>query len=353
MKKVSVQSVFALPAAFAAVFALVAATVSGSALGADSVFINGAGATFPYPIYSKWFSQYRSVDPSVTINYQSIGSGGGIRQLLDRTVDFGASDAPMKDSEMQKAEVPILHIPTVLGAVAVSYNLPEVKKELRLSPDVVADIFLGKIRKWNDPRLAKENPGVNLPDQHILVAHRSDGSGTTSVFTDYLAKVSPEWAKKVGAGKAVKWPVGIGGKGNEGVAGLIKQSPGTIGYIEQVYAETNRLPVAAIRNAEGAYVKPSAASASAAADGALKSMPADYRVSITDARGNKNAYPIAAFTYLLVYQQMPKEKGAKLVKFLEWAMGPGQKMAEPLSYAPLPKSLVAKVKKTIATIELK
>ena len=318
---------------------------------ADTTLINGAGATFPYPLYSKWFSDYRKIDPSVEINYQSIGSGGGIRQLLEKTVDFGASDAPMTTEELAKSSVPVLHIPTVLGAVVVTYNIPGVEKNIKLTPEIIAGMYLGTVNKWDDEKIAAANPGVTFPkDTPIVVAYRSDGSGTNAIFTDYLAKVSPEFKEKVGAGKSVKWPVGLGGKGNEGVTGLVKQTPGTVGYVELIYAETNKLPVATIKNKDGSFVAPTTKSVTAAAQGALKSMPADFRVSITDA-GGKESYPISGFTYLLVYQKMDSTKGPKLVKFLNWALGDGQKNAEPLAYAPLPKSLVAKVKSKIKTIK--
>lgn len=317
--------------------------------------INGAGATFPYPLYSKWFSEYYKQNPQVKINYQSIGSGAGIRQLLSKTVDFGASDAPMSDAELKSAPAAVVHIPTVLGAVVVSYNLPGVTS-LKLSPELLSDIFMGKIKKWNDPKILAENTEAKLPQTFITPVYRSDGSGTTSVFTDYLAKVSPEWAKKVGTGKSIKWPAGLGGKGNEGVSGVLKQTPGSIGYIEQVYAVTNKFPMISIKNVAGKYIQPSLESVSAAAAGALKTMPADYRVSITNASGEKS-YPIAAFTYLLVYQKINSGKldsaGAKeLVKFLKWSMRKGQTYAKDLSYAPLPESLVRKVEDTISRLEL-
>jgi phosphate transport system substrate-binding protein len=314
--------------------------------------LNGAGATFPYPIYSKWFSEYEK-QTGARINYSSIGSGGGIRQLLDGTVDFGASDAPMNEEQLAKSKVPVLHIPTVMGAVAITYNLPSVKEELKLSGDVIADIFLGKITKWSDERIQKLNPGVKFPENaYVMVAHRSDGSGTTAVFADYLSKVSPDWKAKVGTGTALKWPIGLGGKGNEGVTGLIKQTPGAIGYVELIYAESNNLPVARVRNKTGQFIAPSSKGVTAAAAGALESMPDDFRVSITDPAG-KDSYPISSFTYLLVYQQMKGEKGKTLVKFLNWAITKGQPIAEAMRYAPLPSSLVPQVRKRIETIEVK
>jgi phosphate transport system substrate-binding protein len=315
--------------------------------------INGAGATFPAPLYSKWFSEYQKIAPEVQINYTPIGSGGGIRQFVEqKTVDFGATDAPMTEEQLKKATSPVLHIPTVLGAVVLTYNLPEAGTELRLSPDVVADLFLGNIKKWNDKRIADLNPKLKLPEIDVMIARRSDGSGTSNIFTDYLSKVSPEWKSKVGTGTAVEWPTGLGGKGNDGVAGLVKQTPGALGYVELIYAASNKLSVATLKNKAGNWVKPSVKSVTAAADGALKTMPEDMRVSITDAAG-KDAYPIGGFTYLLVSKDMKSmgEKGKAMVNFLKWAMKDGQKNAEPLEYAPLPKSLVKKVEAQIASIE--
>jgi len=331
---------------------LFVALLSSSALPAlaETISINGAGATFPAPLYTQWFSEYRQIDPSVEINYQPIGSGGGIRQLMDKTVDFGASDAPMTDQQLSKASPAILHVPTVLGAVVITYNLPELKKPLQLSGELVADIFSGKITKWNDARITKLNPGVQMPATDMLVAHRSDGSGTTAVFSDYLSKVSPEWKQKIGAGTALNWPVGLGGKGNDGVTNIVKQTPGAIGFIELTYAETNKLPYASLKNKAGKFIVPSPATVSASAAGALKTMPKDFRVSITDAAG-KDSYPISAFTYLLVYQKMDAKKGAKLVKFLDWALKAGQKDAEPLHYAPLPKQMVSKVEARLKEIQ--
>jgi phosphate transport system substrate-binding protein len=318
----------------------------GSAALAGQLLINGAGATFPFPIYSKWFSEYNKLHPEVQINYQSIGSGGGIKQITEKTVDFGASDAPMSDPELQKAPG-LLHIPTVMGAVVVVYNVPGVS-ELRLSPENLVSIFLGKIVKWNDPAIAKDNPKAKLPGLAISVAHRSDGSGTTSVFTDYLAKVSPEWKTGPGQGKSVNWPTGLGGKGNEGVTGLVKQTEGGVGYVELAYANQNKLTMADLKNHDGQWVKASLETVSAAA--AKAGMPADYRISITDAPG-KEAYPIAAFTYVLIYkEQTDAAKGAQLVHFLWWALHDGQKMAAGLDYAPLPVPLVKKVDATLKTI---
>jgi len=317
--------------------------LGGGAARADSLLINGAGATFPFPLYSKWFSEYNKLHPSEKFNYQSIGSGGGIKQITERTVDFGASDAPLTDEQMQKARG-IQHIPTVMGAVVIVWNVPEVK-ELRLAPETLANIYLGKITKWNDEALKKENPRAKLPEMAITVAHRSDGSGTTNIFTDYLSKVSPEWKAGPGMGTSVNWPVGLGGKGNEGVTGVVKQTEGAIGYVELAYANQNRLPTAGLRNHDGHWVKATLAATSAAA--AKVEMPDDYRVSITNQPG-ANAYPIAAFTYLLVYRdQQDGEKGDALLKFIWWAEHQGQKDAPALDYAPLPQPVVHKVEQTL------
>ena len=327
-----------------------AAVGMGSETAQADILINGAGATFPYPIYSKWFSEYYKANPGVRINYQSIGSGGGIRQLMDQTVDFGASDAPMTDAQLARAKLPILHIPTVLGAVVLTYNLPGVQGELRLDPAALSDLYFGKIRRWNDPKLVALNPTLNLPNIPVVITHRSDGSGTTAIFTDYLAKVSPDWKQKVGAGTAVKWPTGLGGKGNEGVTGLVKQTPGGIGYVELIYALTNKMPVASMKNSSGNFIVPDMKSVTAAAAGSLKTMPEDFRVSITNSAGAMT-YPISGFTYILVYQKMGAEKGKPLVDFLKWSIGPGQKLASDLLYAPLPTGLLKKVEQKIARIE--
>jgi phosphate transport system substrate-binding protein len=320
--------------------------VAGAALADGSLLINGAGATFPFPLYSKWFSEYNKLFPNLKFNYQSIGSGGGIKQITEKTVDFGASDAPLSDEELAKAPG-LLNLPTVLGAVVVAFNLPGVPA-LNLSGPTLAGIFLGTISKWSDPAIVKDNPGVKLPDTAIAVASRSDGSGTNYVFTDYLAKVSPAFKTKVGVGKSVKWPVGLGGKGNEGVTGLVKASPGAIGYLELAYANQNQLTVAAIQNADGAFVKPTIEATSAAAVGVA--VPDDFRVSITNAPG-KTAYPISSFTYLLVYKDQPnKEKGPAVIDFLKWAVTDGEKFAAPLYYAPLPASVQTKVLAKIATL---
>lgn len=328
-----------------------ASSTASSGGGAD---LTGAGATFPYPIYSKWFSDYANAT-GIKINYQSIGSGGGVRQISEETVDFGASDGPMSDEELAKAKGgPILHIPTVLGADVITYNVPGVTAVLKLTPSVIADIFMGRIKKWNDTRLASLNPGVTLPNQDILVVHRSDGSGTTYIFTDYLDKVSPAWHTGVGKGKEVKWPVGLGGKGNEGVSGQVKQTPGAVGYVELAYAKQNNLPAALVRNKAGQYVGASVPAVTAAAAGVAQSLPAntDYRISIVDAPGAAS-YPISSFTWLLVYQhQRDAVKGKKLVDFLNWAMTEGEKSAPTLDYAPLPAEMVTTVKAKIATIDL-
>lgn len=305
-----------------------------------SAQINGAGATFPYPIYSKWFAEYNAVRPDVRINYQSLGSGAGIRQLMSQTVFFGASDQPMKDEQLKAAPGRILHFPTVLGAVVPIYNLPGVQQELRFSGPLLADIVLGKVTRWNDPAIAKHNPGVTLPDTNITFVHRSDGSGTTFVWADYLAKVSPEFKQKVGADASLNWPVGVGGKGNEGVAGMVRQTPGALGYVELIYALQNRIAVGAVQNRAGQYVSPSVESVTAAAAGAAADMPEDFRVSITDPPGD-TTYPIASFTWLLLYEQ-PQDaaKGRVMTDFLRWALTEGQAHARELGYAPLPQRVV-------------
>ncbi|AJE03839.1 phosphate ABC transporter substrate-binding protein PstS [Geobacter pickeringii] len=333
-----------------ALLALMATTAVAGQAGAETL-INGAGATFPYPLYSKWFSEYAKIDPSVKFNYQSIGSGGGIKQITAQTVDFGASDKFLSDAELAAAPGKLLHIPTVMGAVVVTYNVPGAPKGLKLKVDDVADIFLGKITKWNDPRIADDNPGVKLPNAPIVVVHRSDGSGTTSIFTDFLSGVSGEWAQKVGKGASVKWPVGLGGKGNEGVAGQVKTTADSIGYVELAYAFENKLPYATLKNKSGHWVEPSIQSTSAAAAAAVKHMPADYRLSLVNQPG-KDAYPIVGFTWLLVYEhQKDAAKGKKLVEFLNWSLHNGQKMAAPLLYAPLPENVKKMVEKTIKTIK--
>ncbi len=310
--------------------------------------INGAGATFPYPIYSKWFDAYAKIDPSVRFNYQSIGSGGGQKQILAQTVDFGASDGPMSDENLAKAPGKLLHIPTVAGAVTITYNLPG-KPTLKLDGPTIADIFLGKIKKWNSSEIAALNPGVELPGNDIIVVHRSDGSGTTYIFTDYLSKVSPEWKEKVGNNTSVNWPVGLGGKGNEGVAGQVKQLPNSIGYVELIYAVQNKMPYAELKNASGKFVKPTLDSVTAAL--ATADIPDDFRFSMTNAPGDE-AYPIAGATWLLVYQQQKDAtKGKKLVEFLKWAETDGEKMAKKLDYAPLPPALEKRVLQRISEIK--
>ena len=315
------------------------------------VLLNAAGATFPYPIYSKWFDQYHQAHANVQINYQSIGSGGGIRQLLDKTVDFGASDGPMSDDQLKTASVPILHFPTVLGAAIPSYNVAGVQGDLNFTPESLSGIFLGKITKWNDPAIVSANPGAKLPGDDIVVVHRSDGSGTSYIWTDYLSKVSPEWQQKVGKATSVNWPVGLGGKGNEGVSALIQQTPGSLGYIELIYAIQNHLPYGKVKNSSGAFVKADLASVSAAAAATAKFMPDDFRVSITNPEG-KAAYPIASFTWLLIPAKFTDGAKRDVVKdFLKWMMTDGQQSCEALSYAKLPKEVVAKEMKAIGQIQ--
>jgi phosphate transport system substrate-binding protein len=311
--------------------------------------LNGAGATFPYPMYSKWFSEYHKLHPEIQINYQSIGSGGGIRQVINGTVDFGASDGPMTDDMLKEAKTKILHMPTVLGADVPAYNIPGVTAELKFTPEALAGIFLGKITKWNDKAITSANSGVNLPDRDIIVVHRSDGSGTTYIWTDYLSKISPEWQSQVGKGTSVKWPIGLGGKGNEGVAGSIRQLQGSIGYVELIYAVQNNINYGSVKNTAGNFVKASLESVTAAAASAPK-MPADFRVSITNAPG-KDAYPISSFTWLLIpAQSKDAAKGRILADFLNWMVTDGQKMTAGLSYAPLPESVVQKEKDAIKQV---
>jgi len=309
--------------------------------------INGAGATFPYPIYSKWFNEYHNLHSDIQINYQSVGSGAGIRQVQAGTVDFGATDGPMTDEQLAQSKVKVLHLPTVLGAAVPAYNVPGVTGDIKFTPDVLADIFLGKIANWNDPRIAKANPGVSFPNQNITVVHRSDGSGTTYIFTDFLSKVSKDWEGTVGKGTSVKWPVGLGGKGNEGVAGNVRQLPGSIGYIELIYALQNKIPFGVVQNSSKNFIKASLQSTTAAAAGVQ--MPADFRVSITNPPG-KEAYPIASFTWLLIPTNPADANKGKILKdFLFWMLDKGQTMVEALSYSPLPKDVVEKEKAVISS----
>lgn len=317
---------------------------------AAPILINGAGATFPYPIYSKWFDEYSRINTDVRFNYQSIGSGGGIKQVTAKTVDFGASDGPMTDKQLSEAPGRLLHIPTVMGSVVVTYNLPGIEKGLKLTPDVVADIFLGAVTKWNDARIAAANPGAALPDTPIIVVHRSDGSGTTYIFVDYLSSVSGAWKLKVGKGTSVNWPVGLGGKGNEGVAGLVKQTPGALGYVELSYAVKNNLGYAFIQNKAGNFVEPSLESTSKAAEGV--EIPSDFRVSLVNS-ANPEAYPIAGFTWLLIYKSMDDPVKAKaIVEFVKWAVHDGQRYAPELLYAPLPANVVEMIDKKLEDVKV-
>jgi phosphate transport system substrate-binding protein len=342
MKKLVVMSFAALPVLFAL------AVFTTPAPGAQT--INGAGATFPNPIYQQWFGEFKMAHPDVSINYQSLGSGAGIRQLTEGTVDFGASDMPMTDGQIKALKIKAFHFPTVLGADVLAYNIPGVTGDLNLAPDVIAGIFLGTVTKWNDPKIASANSGVKLPAKDIVVVHRSDGSGTTFVFTDYLSKVSPEWKMKVGANTSVQWPTGLGGKGNEGVSGLIKQTPNSIGYVELVYAVQQKMPYANVKNASGKFAKASFDSVTAAA-AAAKDMPDDFRVSITNETG-PNVYPISSFTWLLVPSEIKDAAKKKAITdFLAWMLTTGQKDCQALSYAPLPKAVVAKEQKQIALIK--
>ena len=331
---------------------LLAVSLGSAALVAQRVQINGAGATFPNPIYSKWFSEYNKMHPDVAINYQSIGSGGGIQQITKETVFFGATDGPMTDEQLRGAPGPIMHFPTVLGAVVPVYNLAGMTTELKFTGQVLADIYLGKITKWNDPAIAKLNAGAKLPATDITVVHRSEGSGTTYIWVDYLSKVSPEFKTKVGVNASVNWPAGVGGKGNEGVSGLVSQSPGSIGYVELIYALQNKISYGTVENAAGEFVKASVPAVTAAAAGAAASMPADFRVSITNAPG-KGVYPISSFTWLLLYEN-PKDKvQAKImVDVVKWALIDGQKYCADLGYAPLPPNVVKMEMAALARIKL-
>ena len=345
-KSLRVITVFLL-----ASLALFALACSGGGSGSGGVItLQGAGATFPNPLYQKWVSEYGKAHSNVRIDYQSIGSGGGIKQIQAQTVDFGASDAPMSDADLKSAPGELLHIPTVLGAVVVTYNVASVTQPLHFSPEVLANIFLGKINKWDDQQIRQDNPGVNLPAADITVVHRADGSGTSYVFTDYLSKVSPEWKEQVGADKSPKWPVGQGGKGNEGVTGQIKNQPNTIGYVELAYAVQNKLPAARIKNASGKFIEPSINAITAAAASASAQTPDDLRVSITNATG-ENAYPISSYTYILAYKdQKNADKGKALVAFLWWGIHDGEQFAQDLQYAPLPPEIVKRAEAKINSI---
>lgn len=327
----------------------------GAVMAQGSLSITGAGATFPYPMYSKWFDEYHKKNPSLEINYQSIGSGGGIKQVTEGTVDFGASDGPMSDEQLKaykdKHGFAVLHFPTVLGADVPTYNIPGVSGELNFTPEALAGIFLGKITKWNDPVIAGPNKDVNLPANDIIVIHRAESSGTTYIWTDYLSKVSEEWKTRVGKNTAVNWPVGLGGQGNEGVSGLVKQTPNSIGYVELIYAIQNKMPYGRVRNSSGAFVKADLASVTAAAAGAAQNMPADFRVSITNAPG-KDAYPISSFTWLLIPSKFSDASKRDAIKgFVSWMLGEGQNYTEALSYARLPKEVVAMEKKALAEVQ--
>jgi len=336
--------------AFVCFAGLAVASCSGNMGSSGEVRLQGAGATFPNPLYQKWLSEYGKLNANIKIDYQSIGSGGGIKQIQARTVDFGASDAPMTDAELKASPGELIHIPTVLGAVALTYNLQSIPKPLRFSPDVIADIFLGKITKWNDPRIKADNPDASLPSADITVVHRAEASGTSFVFSDYLSKVSPDWKQKVGADKSPNWPVGQGGKGNEGVTGQIKQQPNTIGYVELAYAAQNKLPVALIKNAGGNFVEPSIDAITAAAAASAATTPDDLRVSITNASG-ANAYPISSYTYILAYKSQQDEiKGKAIVDFLWWGIHEGEKFAKDLQYAPLPDEIVKRAEAKINSI---
>ena len=333
------------------VLSLLLAAASTAGAQSNPLLLNAAGATFPYPIYSKWFDVYHTAHPNIQINYQSIGSGGGIRQLLAGTVDFGASDGPMSDDQLAQSKVKILHFPTVLGAVIPTYNVPGVSTDLNFTQKAIAGIYLGTITKWNDPEIVNANKGVNLPNADIVVVHRSDGSGTSYIFTDFLSKVSDDWKNKVGKATSVNWPVGLGGKGNEGVSGLVKQTPYSIGYIELIYAVQNSIPYGKVQNAAGKFVKADLAGVTAAASGAAKDIPDDFRVSITNAPG-ATSYPISSFTWLLIPAQIPDAGKRDAIKdFLKWMLVDGQKYNEGLSYAQLPKIVIGKESKAIALIQ--
>jgi phosphate transport system substrate-binding protein len=323
-----------------------------AAVAAQTATINGAGATFPYPIYSKWFSEYNRLNPGIRINYQSLGSGAGIRQLTSRTVFFGATDGPMTQDQMIAAPGKIVHLPTVLGAVVPVYNIPGMSSELKFTGTVLADIFLGRITKWDDPAIASINGGVKLPSSDIVVVHRSDGSGTTYIWVDYLSKVSPDFRKTVGVATSVKWPTGVGGKGNEGVSGMVSQTPGAIGYVELIYALQNKIAYGSVQNSSGNFVRATVDAVTAAASAAVAQMPADFRVSITNPPG-KDAYPIASFTWLLLYENPSDKAQSKImVDFVRWALTDGQKFARELGYAPLPQSLIDMEMKALQRIKV-
>jgi len=330
---------------------LLCLAATAGAQGGNTLLLNAAGATFPYPIYSKWFDVYHTQHPNIQINYQSIGSGGGIRQLQAGTVDFGASDGPMSDDQLAQSKFKILHFPTVLGAVVPTYNVPGVSGDLNFTQKALAGIYLGTITKWNDPEIANANKGMSLPNSDIVVVHRSDGSGTSYIFTDFLSKVSDDWKNKVGKGTSVNWPVGLGGKGNEGVTGLVKQTPGSIGYVELIYALSNNIPYGNVQNAAGKFLKADLAGVTAAAAGAAKDMPDDFRVSITNAPG-ATSYPISSFTWLLIPAQISDASKRDAIKgFVKWMLAEGQSYNEGLSYAKLPKPVVAKEMKAISLIQ--
>lgn len=332
--------------------ALVALLGSAAPSGAQVITLNGAGATFPFPLYSKW-SQVYAAEKGVQINYQSIGSGGGIRQFMEKTVDFGASDGPMSDEQIAQAGGRVLHVPMVAGAVVPVYNVTGVAQGLNFTPDLLADIFLGKVTKWNDPRLVRVNPNAALPSADIIVVHRSDGSGTTAIWVNYLSKVSAEWKTKVGEGTSVNWPTGLGGRGNEGVAGLVRQTPNSLGYVELAYALTNKMTFGNVRNKAGQFARPSLSSTTKAMEGALASIPEDYRVFFTNPDG-KDVYPVAGFTWILIYgDQIDPVKGKALLEFLWWATHEGQKYAPTLLYAPLPRSMVARIERSLKSVTSK
>ncbi len=326
--------------------------VSTPAIAEKTMLINGAGATFPYPIYSKWFSEYQKVNPAVAFNYQSIGSGGGIKQISARTVDFGASDAFLTRDQLMQAPGKLIHIPTVAGAVVITYNIPGLTQRLKFTPEAIAGIFLGKIKNWSDPEIAKANPDVNLPSADIIPVHRSDGSGTTAIFTDYLSSISSAWKSNVGKGTSVNWPAGLGGKGNEGVAGTVKQTPNSVGYVELAYAEKNNLAYGEVQNKSGNFITPGLAATTKAVEGKLDSMPDDFRISLVNPDGAE-AYPISGLTWILVYQkQKDAVKGKAIVEFLKWAIRDGQKYAKELLYAPLPEQMVEKIEQRLSEIEV-